>query len=50
MTEHRIMIVDDEPDIAALLEKALQMEGFSQISKVERGLGSWRPGSGTGAP
>ena len=38
MTEHRIMIVDDEPDIAALLEKALQMEGFSQISKVERGL------------
>ena len=38
MTEHRIMIVDDEPDLAALLEKALQMEGFSQISKVERGL------------
>ena len=38
MSEYKIMIVDDEPDIAALLEKALTMEGFSRISKITGGL------------
>ena len=36
MTEHRIMIVDDEPDIAALLEKALQMDVISQAEYDEK--------------
>lgn len=38
MNEHRIMIVDDEPDILDLLEKALNIEGFFNITKVENGL------------
>lgn len=38
MNDHKIMIVDDEPDIAALLEKALGLEGYHHIIKVENGL------------
>lgn len=38
MNEHRIMIVDDEPDILDLLEKALNIEGFFNITKAENGL------------
>lgn len=37
MNEYKIMIVDDEPDIVTLLEKALNMEGFSNISKIGDG-------------
>lgn len=42
MNEYKIMIVDDEPDILVLLEKALNIEGFFNITKVESGL----PGCG----
>lgn len=38
MNDYKIMIVDDEPDILALLEKALNLEGFFHITKVESGL------------
>lgn len=38
MNDHKIMIVDDEPDIAALLEKALGLEGYHHIIKVNNGL------------
>lgn len=38
MKEYKIMLVDDEPDILDLLEKALNIEGFSNITKVDRGL------------
>ena len=38
MREYKIMIVDDEPDILGLLEKALQIEGFLHIIKAEDGL------------
>ena len=38
MKENRIMIVDDEPDILDLLERALNIEGFFNIIKVENGL------------
>lgn len=38
MDKHKIMIVDDEPDILALLEKALNIEGFFNITKVENGV------------
>lgn len=38
MNEYKIMIVDDEPDILVLLEKALNIEGFFNITKVESGL------------
>lgn len=37
MNEYKIMIVDDEPDILALLEKALNIEGFSYIVKISDG-------------
>lgn len=37
MSEYKIMIVDDEPDILALLEKALSIEGFSNIVKISDG-------------
>ena len=37
MDDHKIMIVDDEPDILALLEKALEIEGFHHIVKAECG-------------
>lgn len=38
MNEYRIMIVDDEPDILDLLEKALAIEGFHNILKVDNGI------------
>lgn len=38
MSEYKILIVDDEPDILDLLEKALKIEGFLNISKSENGL------------
>ena len=34
--EYKIMIVDDEPDILDLLEKALTIEGFHNILKVDK--------------
>ena len=37
MDEYKIMIVDDEPDILNLLEKALNIEGYYNIIKVENG-------------
>lgn len=37
MNEYKIMIVDDEPDILTLLERALRMEGFSHIIKISSG-------------
>lgn len=37
MDEHKIMIVDDEPDILTLLEKALMIEGFHNILKIDNG-------------
>ncbi len=38
MKEYKIMIVDDEPDILRLLEKALKIEGFDNILKIDNGL------------
>lgn len=38
MNEYKVMIVDDELDILVLLEKALNIEGFFNITKVESGL------------
>ncbi len=38
MNKHKIMVVDDEPDILDLLEKALNIEGFFNITNVENGL------------
>ena len=38
MNEYKIMVVDDEPDILDLLEKALNIEGFNHIIKVNNGL------------
>ena len=38
MNEYRIMIVDDEPDILNLLEKALNIEGFYHIIKIDNGI------------
>ncbi len=38
MNEYKIMIVDDEPDILNLLEKALNVEGYSNIIKIDNGL------------
>lgn len=35
MNENRIMIVDDEVDILNLLEKALNIEGYYNITKVD---------------
>lgn len=37
MEERNIMIVDDEPDILCLLEKALNLEGFFHITKIDNG-------------
>lgn len=38
MKEYKIMIVDDEPDILALLEKALNIEGFFNITTAADGM------------
>ncbi|MCI8364089.1 MAG: response regulator transcription factor [Eubacterium sp.] len=38
MNKYKIMLVDDEPDILGLLEKALNIEGFHNISKIENGI------------
>ena len=37
MIDYKVMIVDDESDILDLLEKALRMEGFNKIIKVNNG-------------
>ena len=37
VNEYNIMIVDDEPDISELLEKALKIEGFQKIVKIGTG-------------
>lgn len=37
MNEYRILIVDDEPDISSLLEKALNIEGLHHILKADTG-------------
>lgn len=37
MNEYKIMLVDDEPDISDFLEKALNMEGFHNITKIDNG-------------
>ncbi len=37
MNEYTIMIVDDEPDILDLLEKAMRLEGFRHIIKIDGG-------------
>lgn len=38
MKEYKIMLVDDEPDILDLLEKALNIEGYHHILKADHGL------------
>ena len=37
MNKSRIMIVDDEPDILELLEKAFNLEGYGNIVKLDNG-------------
>ena len=37
MNEYKIMAVDDEPDILDLLEKALRIEGFPTVIKINTG-------------
>lgn len=38
MNEYKIMAVDDEPDILDLLEKALRIEGFPTVIKIDTGI------------
>ena len=38
MIDYKIMIVDDEPDILDLLEKALNIEGYYNIIKIGDGI------------
>ena len=38
MNGNKIMLVDDEPDILDLLEKALNIEGFYNITKIDNGI------------
>lgn len=38
MNENKIMLVDDEPDILDLLERALNIEGFCNITKIDNGI------------
>lgn len=38
MDEYKIMIVDDEPDILDLIEKALNIEGYYNIIKIDNGF------------
>lgn len=42
MNEYKIMLIDDEPDILDLLEKALNIEGYYNIVKVDNGLSAVR--------
>jgi len=35
VNQYKIMLVDDEPDILDLLEKALNLEGFHNITKLD---------------
>lgn len=37
MNGNKIMLVDDEPDILDLLERALNIEGFYDITKIDHG-------------
>lgn len=37
MNDYKILVVDDEPDILDLLEKALTIEGFHNIIKADNG-------------
>lgn len=37
MNRYKIMLVDDEPDILDLLEKALNIEGYHNITKIDNG-------------
>lgn len=38
MNEYKVMLVDDESDILDLLEKALNIEGYYNIIKIDNGL------------
>ncbi len=38
MNQYKIMLVDDEPDILDLIEKALNIEGFYNITKIDNGI------------
>ena len=38
MNGNKIMLVDDEPDILDLLERALNIEGFCNITKIDNGI------------
>ena len=38
MNQYKIMLVDDEPAILDLLERALNIEGFYNITKIDNGL------------
>ena len=38
MSEYKIMIVDDEPGILNLLEKALNIEGYHNIIRAVNGI------------
>ena len=38
MNQYKIMLVDDEPAILDLLEKALNIEGFYNITKIDNGI------------
>lgn len=38
MNKYKIMLVDDEPDILDLIEKALKIEGFRNITKIDTGI------------
>ena len=38
MNKYKIMLVDDEPDILDLLDKALTIEGYCNITKIDNGL------------
>lgn len=38
INKYKIMIVDDEPDILDLLEKALNIEGLGGIIKIDNGM------------
>lgn len=38
MYKYKIMLVDDEPDILDLLQKALNIEGYYNITKINNGI------------